>query len=398
MALGAAGALMLSLSGCGGESAGGDAVSLPAVEAADIAIVCGYHRNAQKPPVHDAELEKAITYSVRNCGSVTIVVSDGDPYATLDFTIDAGQVAEMTTARQEQLIEETIAEAYTALTETRAVTPEVDTLEAIRQAARGLTSAEGGRCMYILDSGLTTAGDLNVLADNLHRLSDVTPVVEKLQEDHALPDLNGVQVVWIGLGDVAGDQEELTSPNRNTLEELWTAVLNAAGADVIFQSPPVTQKAEEDDTLPEVTPIEIVQDEDQFDPLTINQVKPKFVGDQAVLIDEEETKSDLAPVVDYLLEHPSYSIILAGTTATAGTDDACKRLGLERAETIRELMISMGVPQGQILRTIGLGYEHEFHVDDLNPDGSLNEHNAPENRAVLVVGAATEAAQLLEKY
>lgn len=34
---------------------------------------------------------------------------------------------------------------------------------------------------------------------------------------------------------------------------------------------------------------------------------------------------------------------------------------------------------------IGLGYDHEFHVEDLNADGSLNEKNAPENRAVLVI-------------
>ena len=47
---------------------------------------------------------------------------------------------------------------------------------------------------------------------------------------------------------------------------------------------------------------------------------------------------------------------------------------------------------------IGLGYDHEFHVEDLNADGSLNEKNAPENRAVLVIGTSTEAAQILEKY
>lgn len=71
---------------------------------------------------------------------------------------------------------------------------------------------------------------------------------------------------------------------------------------------------------------------------------------------------------------------------------------LRRAEAVRQLMIDMGTSETQIKHVIGLGYDHEFHVEDLNADGSLNEKNAPENRAVLVIGTSTEAAQILEKY
>ena len=70
----------------------------------------------------------------------------------------------------------------------------------------------------------------------------------------------------------------------------------------------------------------------------------------------------------------------------------------DSAEAVRQLMIDMGTSETQIKHVIGLGYDHEFHVEDLNADGSLNEKNAPENRAVLVIGTSTEAAQILEKY
>lgn len=397
MAFGAAAVAVLSLTGCDKDPLD-NTVSSPEIEATDIAIVSGYHRNAVTPPVDDTEILNAIEYSMWNVGSVTVVVNDGDPSAVVDYTVNAQTVANQSEARLEQQVTKAVEETTSALAGARANDPEVDTLEAIRQAARGLTSEDGDKCMYILDSGLSTAGDLNVLAGNLHRLDDIEPIVERLQEDHALPDLSGVQVVWIGLGDVAGEQADLTSRNRDTLQRLWEAVLNASGAEVTFKNLPIAEEADIDESLPEVTPVEIVQDDDDFDPLAVNQVKPLFNGDEATFVDRDEAVAELAPVVDYLLEHPDYTVILAGTTATAGTNEHCKKLSLDRAEAVRQLMVGMGAPENQIVRVVGLGYEHEFHINDLNADGSLNEDNAPENRAVLVVGTATEAAQILEKY
>ena len=131
---------------------------------------------------------------------------------------------------------------------------------------------------------------------------------------------------------------------------------------------------------------------------TILTILTLFNGDEATFVDRDDAVSELSPIVDYLLEHPDYTVILAGTTATAGTNEQCKELSLRRAEAVRQLMIDMGTSETQIKHVIGLGYDHEFHVEDLNADGSLNEKNAPENRAVLVIGTSTEAAQILEKY
>ena len=329
---------------------------------------------------------------------MTVVVDDGDAAAVVGFEIGENAVASLSEARLEQQISEVIDSTNNALASSKANDPEVDTFEAINQAARGLTGEAGDKCLYILDSGLSTEGELNVLSENLHRLIDVQPIVDKLQKDHALPDLTGVQVVWIGLGDAADKQEDLTSRNKNTLKELWEAVLTTSGAEVTFKNLPLTEEGSTDRELPEVTPIPIVHDSNDFDPLQVNQVKPLFNGDEATFVDRDDAVSELSPIVDYLLEHPDYTVILAGTTATAGTNEQCKELSLRRAEAVRQLMIDMGTSETQIKHVIGLGYDHEFHVEDLNADGSLNEKNAPENRAVLVIGTSTGAAQILEKY
>ena len=269
IAAGVAAAIMISLVGCGSSDV---PAGPPEIEATDIAIVSGYHQNAVTPPINNSEILKAFEYSTRNNGSVTIVVNDGDPAAVVDFEIDESAVSGLSEARLEQQISEVIDSTNNALASSKANDPEVDTFEAIKQAARGLTGEAGDKCLYILDSGLSTEGELNVLSENLHRLIDVQPIVDKLQKDHALPDLTGVQVVWIGLGDAADKQEDLTSRNKNTLKELWEAVLTTSGAEVTFKNLPLTEEGSTDRELPEVTPIPIVHDSNDFDPLQVNQV------------------------------------------------------------------------------------------------------------------------------
>ena len=114
---------------------------------------------------------------------MTIVVNDGDPAAVVDFEIDESAVSGLSEARLEQQISEVIDSTNNALASSKANDPEVDTFEAIKQAARGLTGEAGDKCLYILDSGLSTEGELNVLSENLHRLIDVQPIVDKLQKD-----------------------------------------------------------------------------------------------------------------------------------------------------------------------------------------------------------------------
>ena len=350
IAAGVAAAIMISLVGCGASDV---PAGPPEIEATDIAIVSGYHQNAVTPPINNSEILKAFEYSTRNNGSVTIVVNDGDPAAVVDFEIDESAVSGLSEARLEQQISEVIDSTNNALASSKANDPEVDTFEAIKQAARGLTGEAGDKCLYILDSGLSTEGELNVLSENLHRLIDVQPIVDKLQKDHALPDLTGVQVVWIGLGDAADKQEDLTSRNKNTLKELWEAVLTTSGAEVTFKNLPLTDDSTTHRELPEVTPIPIVHDSNDFDPLQVNQVKPLFNGDEATFVDRDDAVSELSPIVDYLLEHPDYTVILAGTTATAGTNEQCKELSLRRAEAVRQLMIDMGTSEPQIKDEIG---------------------------------------------
>ena len=58
---------------------------------------------------------------------------------------------------------------------------------------------------------------------------------------------------------------------------------------------------------------------------------------------------------------------------------------------VKELLTSMGVDEHQVAATIGLGYDHKYHVPDIGVNGLQNE-NAPANRSVIIFDASSEAA------
>jgi OOP family OmpA-OmpF porin len=60
-----------------------------------------------------------------------------------------------------------------------------------------------------------------------------------------------------------------------------------------------------------------------------------------------------------------------------------KLVGIVRAETVKRLLVDLGVPD-QRISTRGVGTHHRQHVDDLDDEGNLVPEAAVKNRAVFV--------------
>ena len=115
-----------------------------------------------------------------------------------------------------------------------------------------------------------------------------------------------------------------------------------------------------------------------------------FKADSTDLVDPTAAAETLAPITDYL-SRTTDCIVLLGETATDGTQEECVNFSLRRAEAIKQLILEgTTISDSQIL-VVGLGYQHEFHLSDLNADGSLNEDIAPQNRAVLIFSSEADA-------
>lgn len=402
--------MLLALCGCpdkNEESRNGE-------DSVSIAVVSGYRANCPLPPYNSLTVSNAIMDSAVSYGKVTIIVADGMPYAMADFAI-APPERDLSSTKRRDIAKAQTQQIVQTISNAKAQTAEADVLAAINLAARSLSNAEGERVLLVLDSGLATTGYIN-FTNNLLRATNTQAIVTYLEETKLLPDLSGIDVLWVGLGDTCGKQQPLTPSNRETLKAIWNDALLAAGAQSVFFSDDLPGSAPTDDEkLPPVSPVMIygdpgfviaeevaAQEEDTpiFDePILVEEEmddgKVLFLPDTAVLADPDAAMDALKPISEVLIAHPEVRIVLAGTTASAGTKEACERLSCERAGTVRQVLLDLGVGNEQIAGIYGLGYDNAFHVPDKNPDGSLNE-NAPANRAVIILNVDSKYMSLIE--
>lgn len=353
----------------------------------NIAIVWGYHNNAPKPDYRAKQVEDDIHQVLTCYGTIAIVVNDGDPFVVTNLKNKSPGDPKNEVAIKNEF------------SSVKAKSPEVNTLAAIDLAARCLANQDGVKHLYILDSGLSTAGPLNFQDGWLQQGSDAA--VSYLQEQQALPKLDGIEkVVWIGLGDVAGEQEKLSPKDRETLKEIWNRILRQAGAEVVdFAPDPPGNLPEDYEDLPKVTPVNLepvppptteLPEPTKLPP--IDRIKISFVSEEAIFLDPDDARQKLLPIAEALQNTPECRIVLAGMTATGESKSDCQVLSQDRAEAVRSLLLELGVAESQIAGVKGLGYDNDYHIPDV-VDGNLVESLAEQNRIVLVLDATLAEAQ-----
>ncbi|MCD8022265.1 MAG: OmpA family protein [Lachnospiraceae bacterium] len=116
-------------------------------------------------------------------------------------------------------------------------------------------------------------------------------------------------------------------------------------------------------------------------------------------MDEEAAKAAVEPVAEALLSHPDNAILIAGTTATDGTQESCVELSERRANAVKDLLVNeFGIPESQI-QTIGLGYEADpfERRQDREIEGDITskfiESEGKKNRRVVIMDLASDIAQ-----
>lgn len=133
------------------------------------------------------------------------------------------------------------------------------------------------------------------------------------------------------------------------------------------------------------------------EPFELNETLVHFVANEAVFVDEKAVKAALKPVAKIILAHPDHPILLAGTTATWGSQKTSVDLSLRRANAVKDFLVTQfGVPDKQLL-TIGLGFEDDPFVrgQDIDSNGMFVETEAAKNRRVIVMDAEDPIAKEL---
>lgn len=385
---------ILSMTGC---SAGRHSAAKKENVPQSLSMVLGVHKFFPQIPMNTETLSEKVYDSCYSYGDCSAVIVDGDPFLACNYNITKPE-KKIDQAKQNQLARNHTAQILSEASQTKAKTPEIDVLSALTLSAQTLKSCDSSqKHMLVFDSGLSTCDPLNFSQENLiDAPADV--VVEQLQEIHAIPDLAGIDITWIGIGITCGEgQQKPTSDYKYKLQTLWEAILTAGGASsVIFDTSPLPNQ-EYDGDLPKCTAVPIVSGSLDLSEISTEQDIPevmkfdentsvKFQGDLSEFVDEQAAVEALAPIAEYLVQNPEVQICIAGMTATVRSQpDAGKELSLQRAKTCESVLLEKGVSADQ-LSCIGLGYtSNPLRVQDTDAQGNLIEEMAQLNRAVFLI-------------
>lgn len=399
---------LTSFTGCGGHENGHIAEPSKSQEI-HLAVIIGSHANAPLPKL---ELIENLVYNAcYTYGSVTLVCDDGDPY-TLVVDIPT-QESGLTSTKYKQIANAQTKEILTAASQMQAHTDEVNTLKAIQMGARSLGSATPAssdgeiiRQMVILDSCLATTGALSFTEHNLNNI-DINDIISQLKDMDELPALDDVSVTVYTCGDTAGSkQKSLTEANRHTLQKVWESILEAGNADVNMKDDLPLTSIYDEESMPKVTPISVVQDsvdihdtEDVDEAfadggvISFDEKSITFNPGTAELAEKDAAKKALTYIVEYMGNHPDFKLLVCGTTACWGGEDYCLNLSNDRASAVCQLLTAdFGIDKSRV-QPVGVGYNFdEFYTYDQTPDGNLDDEIAPVNRSVKLVDLNSDTA------
>jgi len=361
-----------------------------------LSIVSGNHANAKALNLAGTEIIKKVSAATTSYGFISIVCADGSPKLSDAWTISLPSTPGLTESKLKQISTQQAKEILASLLTVKASSPELDTLKALNTSVRSFADAPENsvRQILVLDSGLSTIGDLNFLKSDF---LNATPnaAVDLLNSRNAIPNFSGITTVtWIGLGDVGAPQKELSPTQKENLKKIWTAIIEKTGGKVIFLDTLPSNNDNPASDYPKVSTIDFLSDDQtnigNVDAVVFRNIQ--FIGDSAEYIDPKAADSILKPVADYIKATPGFTILIIGTTAGANNKEPCMQLSSKRAEAVRNTLISLGASENQI-KAIGLGYSDPWHIPDTRDDGTLIESIASQNRKVVLMDASSYEAQ-----
>jgi hypothetical protein len=218
-----------------------------------------------------------------------------------------------------------------------------------------------------MDTGIVTTGRLdferwgmsNVIFDGSNReIRERAPeIANNLAYNNHLPDLLGINITFIGLGDVALPQSPLAPNVRIGLEYLWRKIFETAGArprDIRFES----IRSEGNANTPERGFMQPVKTIDFFDDEHGFPVRILFrfgTPEYANPVDAERVLVDVAGTVNrYLQNRPDTAYIYLFGSESKDADRAYNNiLSTRRAERVMNDLARLGVSRNK-MRALGV--------------------------------------------
>jgi outer membrane protein OmpA-like peptidoglycan-associated protein len=370
-------ALLVAVATVGALAACGDQ---PDAAIDDVVIVAGTHTGA---PLIEADLiADALAPLDAEGDRLVVVTADGAPFVALDYTFPE---LPGNSGDREEWLEKFRDDASLAIQQSGAKTEEVDLAEALSLAADAFRSTSTVRTLTVLDSGLSTVGDLSMLDGRLY--AEPVDLVTAVEQGGGIAELSSVRVRMPRLGVVSEPQPLLSEQARSALEAVIGEYFRRANAtDVELEPLSLTAEPQTIEDLPHVTPVPIDRPSVSLAADCSQELGTSAIGFEAgsaELSDPVGARTLLEGVVAALASCEG-SWTVDGSASSEGDAAENTRLSTERAETIRSIVATIAAVDEASIETRGWGVEWPCRVPDLDADGDLLLDAAIYNRTVVV--------------
>ncbi len=348
------------------------------------------------PSGSDIFKEELQTAAEEGCNYSSIVL-DGNPKIGYESTMKVGKKLTVNTniegyVRKKIRISQNVLPAVS----------EIDIVAGIKAAANKLSSSKmNNKKLYIYSAGISTAGALNFQNNPDLIYEDPAEIAQTLRNDIDKIDLSGVEIVWVGLNEVADDQKPLTSFAAKNLEEIWKQILIACNADednICFKvyTRETTELASEKEHTYGLDEIKPISDEISVSSVSFREdfeidELVKFKDNSDEFINEDAAKKAIKEFADKIKKYNlvDEKIYILGLSADADNSKNCMRRSQSRADRVKDLLCEYGLEE-ENLKAFGIG---KYNIGDWR----VNDTVAPseENRKVILF---TENSEMCKKF
>ncbi|MDO4889234.1 MAG: hypothetical protein Q4A25_00875 [Candidatus Saccharibacteria bacterium] len=333
----------------------------------ELVIVTG---NTQNTPAPDLDFTQGELYNILggvfysaergSSPSVSIVSASGDNH-TIDYKAKY-KVAQNIIASNNEL--KKLGKELNKAIKSSPLEPGADYLGGIIEASNLISNTAKNPIIIVVGSGYNDSGALNfasseILNSYLQNSDSITSILSQNRQTKEGA-LNGASVYWYNIGDVVSPQSSMNKYKEDT-RGIYTLALDYLGAGRISLNNYTGVTADAKSVPSEYSVQQVYVDELKIgDTFSVNENIGRFYPDRDVLIEPAEVKEKLTSFAKRFNPVSDTKLKLTGYIAFC-VDDG--QLGLSRAETIKGILIELGVPGDKI----------ETHGERGSPPESPNE-------------------------
>ncbi len=238
-----------------------------------------------------------------------------------------------------------------AISETPAVSGGANYLGGILKANSLISSGSKNPLILVFGSGYSDGGVLDFANNDLlgkYQTGKTIAIENIIKQDHALREgmLNGKTIYWYNIGDVARPQKNLNS-FKEDLKDIYRTTFEYLGVkqQIIDKNVNIAGDVSSVNTRYSVQQV-YVDELSIGDTFSVNEKIGEFYGDEARLKNEVTVRSHVSMFVNSFLKNTNgKKLKLTGYIAYCAPGSV---LGKMRADTIKNVLVSMGVPANKI--------------------------------------------------